>query len=105
MQAIARANRVHEGKNNGTIVDYINVYRSLQKALAIYGKGDNRRPDEIQPGIEGASPVNHKEKLVEELREAITETREYLQDHDFDLDKLIEAKGFSNIPVIKAGAD
>jgi type I restriction enzyme R subunit len=105
MQAIARANRVHEGKNNGTIVDYINVYRSLQKALAIYGKGDNRRPDEIQPDLEGASPVNHKEKLVEELREAIAETREYLQDLDFDLDQLIEAKGFSNIPVIKAGAD
>ncbi|MEJ5303478.1 MAG: HsdR family type I site-specific deoxyribonuclease [Bacteroidales bacterium] len=35
MQAIARANRVSEGKNNGLIVDYIETYNALLDALAI----------------------------------------------------------------------
>src|SRR5437588_11581290 len=37
MQTIARANRVFGDKLNGLIVDYVGVFRSLQKALAIYG--------------------------------------------------------------------
>ena len=37
MQTIARANRVFGDKHNGLIVDYVGVFRDLQKALAIYG--------------------------------------------------------------------
>jgi hypothetical protein len=37
MQTIARANRVFGSKPNGLIVDYIGVFRNLQRALAIYG--------------------------------------------------------------------
>src|SRR5205823_5805007 len=37
MQTIARANRVFEDKESGLIVDYIGVFRRLQRALAIYG--------------------------------------------------------------------
>ena len=37
MQTIARANRVFPDKDNGLIVDYIGVFRNLEKALAIYG--------------------------------------------------------------------
>src|SRR5437899_11425339 len=36
MQAIARANRVHEGKNNGLIVDYCGILKSLRQALATF---------------------------------------------------------------------
>src|SRR5438105_10991883 len=36
MQTIARANRVEPGKVAGLIVDYVGVFRDLQKALAIY---------------------------------------------------------------------
>ena len=39
MQTIARANRVSPGKHSGVIVDYANVFASLEKALAIYGQG------------------------------------------------------------------
>ena len=39
MQTIARANRVFPGKHSGVIVDYANVFASLEKALAIYGAG------------------------------------------------------------------
>ena len=38
MQAIARANRVAEGKNNGLIVDYVGVFRNLQKAGSYTGE-------------------------------------------------------------------
>jgi len=38
MQTIARANRVWREKQNGLIVDYVGIFRNLQKALAIYGK-------------------------------------------------------------------
>src|SRR5439155_692074 len=45
MQTIARANRVFLDKANGLIVDYVGVFRDLQKALAIYGSGSGgRRP-------------------------------------------------------------
>ncbi len=37
LETIARANRVFGDKVNGLIVDYIGVFRDLQKALAIYG--------------------------------------------------------------------
>ncbi|MFA7383476.1 MAG: type I restriction endonuclease subunit R [Desulfurivibrionaceae bacterium] len=66
MQAIARANRVFPGKHSGVIVDYANVFASLEKALAIYGAGKN-----------GANPVKDKAKLVEELRNAMAQATSF----------------------------
>ncbi len=60
MQTIARANRVSPGKHSGVIVDYANVFTSLEKALAIYGAGKD-----------GKSPVKDKKILVQELRKAM----------------------------------
>ncbi|MCX6914803.1 MAG: DUF3387 domain-containing protein, partial [Verrucomicrobia bacterium] len=60
MQTIARANRVFPGKHSGVIVDYANVFASLEKALAIYGAGKG-----------GKNPVRDKQKLVEEMRKAV----------------------------------
>jgi type I restriction enzyme R subunit len=60
MQTIARANRVFPGKHSGMIVDYANVFASLEKALAIYG-----------PGGGSGGPVKNKAKLVEDLRKAV----------------------------------
>ncbi len=51
MQTIARANRVFPGKHSGVIVDYANVFASLEKALAIYGAGKG-----------GKSPVKDKQQ-------------------------------------------
>lgn len=56
MQTIARANRVFPGKYSGVIVDYANVFVSLEKALAIYGAGKD-----------GKTPVRDKKQLVEDL--------------------------------------
>ncbi|MBA2524955.1 MAG: type I restriction endonuclease subunit R [Pyrinomonadaceae bacterium] len=60
MQTIARANRVFPGKHSGMIVDYANVFGSLEKALAIYGAGKD-----------GKNPVRDKQKLVADLRRAV----------------------------------
>jgi type I restriction enzyme R subunit len=60
MQTIARANRVFPGKHSGMIVDYANVFASLEKALAIYGAGKG-----------GKNPVKDKAKLVADLRQAV----------------------------------
>jgi type I restriction enzyme R subunit len=62
MQTIARANRVFPGKHSGLIVDYANVFASLEKALAIYGAGKD-----------GKSPVRDKQQLVAELRKAVAD--------------------------------
>ncbi len=48
MQTIARANRVFPDKDNGLIVDYVGVFRNLEKALAIYGAA-NAEPDVDSP--------------------------------------------------------
>lgn len=60
MQTIARANRVFPGKHSGLIVDYANVFASLERALAIYGAGQG-----------GRTPVRDKQQLLEELRAAV----------------------------------
>ena len=99
MQTIARANRVHEGKNNGLIVDYIGVLKNLRKALATYATGGNNDGDSPE------SPVKPKEDLVAELDEVINETKGFLQTLGFDLDSIEKAEGFDQIKAIKNGVD
>ena len=70
MQTIARANRVYPGKHSGVIVDYANVFASLEKALAIYGAGKD-----------GKNPVKDKQKLVEELRRAVDDATAFCARH------------------------
>ncbi|MEP7153388.1 MAG: type I restriction enzyme endonuclease domain-containing protein, partial [Nitrospira sp.] len=77
MQTIARANRVFPGKHSGLIVDYANVFESLEKALAIYAKGKG-----------GERPIRDKQKLVESLRQAITETVAFCRTHNVSLDDI-----------------
>lgn len=74
MQTIARANRVFPGKHSGMIVDYANVFASLEKALAIYGAGKG-----------GANPVKDKAQLVAALREAITAATAFCAAQGVDL--------------------
>ena len=50
MQTIARANRVFKDKVNGLIVDYIGIFRNLERALAIYAEGTDRRGQESHSG-------------------------------------------------------
>lgn len=70
MQTIARANRVFPGKHSGVIVDYANVFASLEKALAIYGAGKS-----------GKTPVKDKQELVAELRQAMVDATAFCAAH------------------------
>jgi type I restriction enzyme, R subunit len=89
MQTIARANRVHKDKNNGLIVDYIETYKALLEALAIYGDSDSK-------GSSGGTidaPVKPLEELVAELDEAVKTTELFLKDEcKFNLSKIVEAQ-------------
>jgi type I restriction enzyme R subunit len=90
MQTIARANRVYPGKQSGVIVDYANVFASLERALAIYGTGRG-----------GESPVRDKKELAEKLRLAVKDATTFCQLHGVDLAK-IEATPTDNFA--RAGA-
>src|SRR5207249_4667294 len=54
------------------IVDYANVFASLEKALAIYGPGG---------GSGGNGPVKDKKKLVDDLRQAVNEATAFRAQH------------------------
>ena len=99
MQTIARANRVFGEKNNGLIVDYIGIFRNLQKALAIYGTGPGGR---LEPGEE---PVQPKDELIKDLRLALNEIDEFCQKLDVDLKILAEERAFERIAAIDEAVD
>ena len=82
MQTIARANRVFGDKVNGLIVDYIGVFRDLQKALAIYGSASGGDVSE------GDTPVQAKAALVDELRSAIDLTLQFCTERGINFDEI-----------------
>jgi len=96
MQAIARANRVFEGKNNGLIVDYVGVFRSLQKALSIYASDVSGDAD---------SPILPKAMLVEELEEEIKKAYAFCKDHDVDLDAIPKAEPLDKLSMIESAVN
>jgi type I restriction enzyme R subunit len=103
MQAIARANRISEGKNNGLIVDYIETYTALLDALAIYGTGG----DEGEIGGETPEPpVKPKEELIRQLEEALVNTETFLLDEvRFNLNELINATGLEKLAAMEKGVN
>ena len=100
MQAIARANRVHEGKNNGLIVDYCGILKNLRQALATFaGVSDDGRGGE---GDE-CDPTKPEEDLLEELEEAISLVKDFLEKGNTSLDDIIELTGFArNAAILSA---
>jgi len=97
MQAIARANRVNEGKNNGLIVDYCGILKSLRAALATFAGGGTGGGDG------GDSPVRPEEELLAALVETLTAIRTYLGERGFDLSKVIDSTGFArNAAIVEA---
>jgi len=79
MQTIARANRTFPEKNNGLIVDYVGIFRNLQKALAIYGSdaGGGIKP--------GETPVHDKKELVAMLKAVVTEAEAFCNQRKVDI--------------------
>lgn len=86
MQTIARANRVFPDKDNGLIVDYVGVFRNLEKALAIYGAASA-----------GESPIEIIDALAEALDAAVTDLFAFCANVGVDLVKMRDAEGFDHI--------
>lgn len=103
MQAIARANRVYAGKNNGLIVDYCGILKHLRKALATFtSQGINAQVGAIEEAIVLARPV---EELLVELTESIELARGFLLERNVRFDDLIERKGFALNAAIQAAKE
>ena len=83
MQTIARANRVFQDKTNGLIVDYAGVFRSLEKALAIYADPGDRATD---------TPIKNKDELKSNLIGAIQTIKDFLSGLGVDLEQIRKTK-------------
>jgi len=97
MQTIARANRVFPEKENGLIVDYVGVFRQLEKALAVYAAA---RTDS-----EALEIIRDKAALVAELEDEIAELIDYASRWDVDLEALSGADGFEFIAMRDASME
>ena len=97
MQAIARANRVFEGKHNGVIIDYIGLIDYLGKALADFtGSMANGGSSTPLPGTD---------ELLGNFRETIDTGVKLLKDNGYDIKTLINASDFDQPAQLKAAAD
>lgn len=92
MQTIARANRVAEGKVAGVIVDYVGMFRDLQKALAIYATDEG--------GASGDEPIKDKKALVEQLQAIIAELKRDCEANEIDLEAIKLADGFAKVGLL-----
>jgi type I restriction enzyme, R subunit len=95
MQTIARANRVAAGKVAGLIVDYVGVFRDLQKALAIYaapkaGSSENALDN----------PIENKQVLVETLRTLIADARAYCESKGVDVGAIQRANSLKRVRLL-----
>lgn len=91
MQTIARANRVYNGKECGLIIDYLDVFKYLKRALADYASDDG-----------GLMPVKDVDKLLGQLHEAIDLTKTFCMSHDVDLNKVVEdGNTFKNLSLFE----
>lgn len=99
MQAIARANRVFEGKNNGLIIDYCGILKNLREALATFaGAPDGGRDGGGRP----VDPTQPEEKLLGDLAEAITMVSTFLTERGASLERIPITTGFEKIGAIAA---
>ena len=79
MQAIARANRVYPGKPAGIIVDYVNVFKYMKKALTEYASGDD----------DTEFPAKNIDQLIGYIDGTIDEADSFLLSLKIDLEKII----------------
>ena len=95
MQTIARANRVASGKVAGLIVDYVGVFRDLQKALAIYAAPS------VSSSDGGAdNPIEDKQALVEALKLFIKDAQSYCEGKGVDVGAIHRATKFKRVKLL-----
>ena len=57
LQAIARVNRLAEGKDYGLIVDYYGNLENLDKAIEIYSGSDEMNPDDVKGSVTNVKDI------------------------------------------------
>ncbi len=82
MQAIARANRINEGKENGLIVDYIGIVPYLEKALADYTINKQK--------TKSVKPTVSREVLIKNVEKNCEAIVQFLSDKGFILSELTD---------------
>ena len=93
MQAIARANRVYPNKPCGIIVDYVNVFKYMKKALSDYAIPDD---DDVMP-------AKNIEDLLNLLDSSINESDLFLQSLGISLDKICaESSTFDKLDALRS---
>ncbi|MFZ4412025.1 MAG: type I restriction endonuclease subunit R [Bacteroidales bacterium] len=104
MQAIARANRVIEGKRNGLVIDYFGVFRNLKKALADYAEGTKGKKSKDD---EDEYPAKEFEELLALLEQSIEEAKLYCKELGADIDHILNfgEKGFKDIELFQEYAN
>ena len=101
MQTITRANRTAEGKNNGLLVDYNGILKSLRAALAKYAQldppedGETPKPDSPDDAL-----YSQLEQLQKDYATSIQTCIEHLANLGFDLQDLIDAQGFDKLALL-----
>ena len=92
MQAIARANRVYPGKPCGIIVDYVNVFKYMQRALTEYAAGDD--------GTE--FPAKDIDQLIILLNSAVDEADDFLLSLGIDIGGIVaEASTLDRLDLLR----
>ena len=94
MQTIARVNRVYPGKNHGLIVDFVNIFKYVEKALSIY----------VKPGAGIELPVKPIEDLLASLEKSVQDTKAYLDSIGVDLNEvtnLPKSQSFDKVEAFK----
>ncbi|MEH7277133.1 type I restriction endonuclease subunit R [Neobacillus vireti] len=81
MQAIARANRVAPGKTSGIVVDYLNIFKYMKKALGEYAATNE----------DNEMPVKDINNLIELINQTLEETEEFCSSIKIDLGAIIES--------------
>lgn len=91
MQTIARANRVCGDKEAGLIVDYVGVFRNLQRALAIYARGTRS----------GELPIKDKAALLGEMAKALKAAADFAEQRGVSPTAIANAKDLARLTAIK----
>jgi len=95
MQTIARANRVCGDKEAGLIVDYVGVFRNLQRALAIYARGT----------ASGELPVKDKAALLAEMEKALNEVLAFAERRGVKPAEVNRLKGLARLKPLADATD
>ena len=103
MQAIARANRFNEGKDNGLIVDYCGILKNLRQALATFAGWQDAGHGSGE--LDGVYPARPEEELLADLAESIAFLCYFLKERNASLDDIIEKTGFARNAAILAAKE